>query len=315
MVKTFKFYLTIICTLSIITSCNHLKEAKNNYKNQNYDKTISYCEQALKIDSSDTDALVLMGKCYQQKGLLDKALKITKKAYKLSPNSKNITTELINTHNSIGNKNKKNNKYEALFHYKAAIEIMPKHKNTQKKLANTYYALGQLKKAKIYYLKIQNKKNKTSISNIIEKIDIRIEKSKELNKKGLVFLKQSNLKSALYYFKNALKEYPGSEDVNYHLLMTKGRILYKKGSISDLWNAIELFGKASALQNENGEPWYWIGLSYHKKNENEFTNAIDSLTKALRLEPNADFSNKCREKLQEIINKKKKMDKFWGSDK
>ncbi|MFO7891150.1 MAG: hypothetical protein R6V04_12540 [bacterium] len=314
MSKKFTCFSAIICFFLIIISCGHLKEAKNSYKNHNYDRTITLCKKALETDSSNVDAMILMGKCYQQKNSLEKALQITQKAYQLSSASRKIAAQLVNIHNAIGDENLKDNKYAALNHYQTAIEIRPEDKNIQKKLASTYYAVGELKKAKHYYLKIQNQKNESSISNMIAKIDKRIEKSQTLYKKGVIQYTKSKLNNALYFFNQASKQYPGSDDIQYYLLMTRARLLYEKGSVSELWDAIELFGKASVLKNKQGEPWYWMGLAYHKKDKNEFTNAIDCLTKALKLELNADLREKCKEKLQEIKRRKKKMDEFWGRE-
>lgn len=312
MSKKFFIFTVQTCFLLTIFSCGHLKQAQNNYKNQDYDQTIVLCEKALKTDSSDIDAMILMGKSYQQKGLFEKALPIIQKAYLFSSHSRKIAAQLVKIHLEIGDKNFQENTYVALNHYLAAIKIMPENKNIQKKLASVYYELGELSKAKKYYLKIKNKKNESTISNIISKIDRRMETSRTLYKKGLAQYKQSKLKNALYFFNQASEQYSGSDDIQYHLFMTRGRILYEKGSVTDLWDAIELFGKASARKKEKGQPWCWMGLAYHKKDHNEFTNAIDCLTKALKLEPNADFSEACRKKLLEIKKKKKKMDEFWG---
>jgi len=312
MIKNSIYLFTVLCTLLLINSCGHLKEAKISYQNQNYDKTITYCKQALKIDSTDTAALLLMGKCYEQKGLFDQALHLTMQAYQLSPDSKKIATQLLKIHTSIGDRNLNSNRQTALYHYQKANEIQPKNKKIQKKLADSFYALGQLKEAKTYYLKIKDKNNKTAVSDIITKIDQRIKKSQAFYKKGLIQYQQSNLEKAMYYFNQALEQYPHSEDATYYHHLTRGRILYEKGSINDLWDAIELFGKASALKANQGEPWYWMGLSYNKKDKDEFSNALDCLNKALKLEPDADFSPECQRKLEDIKKKEKKMEKFWG---
>jgi len=306
--------VSIITVILIsLISCGHLQEAKNSYNNNNYDETITYCKQALEKDPSDTEAMVLMGKCYQEKGLLNEALAITQKAYQLKP-SASISSRLIRIHNAMGDKYLDDNNNKALVHYKAALEINPKNLHAQKKIAYTYYALGKLQKAKNFYLKLKKRGDTPSVSDKITEINNRIEKSRTIYEKGRTQYRQSRLENALYYFEQASEQYSGSEEINYHLYLTRGRILYEKGSVSDLWDAIELFGKASVLKIKQGEPWYWMGLAYNKKDKNEFTNAIDCLTRALELELNPDLTEKCREKLQEIKQRKKKMDEFWGRE-
>lgn len=311
--KNFIYLLIITAILVCIVACGHLNEAKKSYNNNNYDETIAYCKQALEKDPADTEAMVLMGKCYRQKELLNKALDITQKAYQLKP-AAHISHELLRIHNAIGDKNLEHNNNKALIHYQAALEINPANLHAQKKIAYTYYLLGELKKARSYYQELSKRKNETSVTDMITDINKRIEKSRTIYEKGRTQYRQSRLKNARYYFEQASEQYSGSEEINYHLYLTRGRILYEKGSVSELWDAIELFGKATVLQNKQGEPWYWMGLAYNKKDKNEFTNAIDCLTRALELELNPDLTEKCSKKLQEIKQRKKKMDEFWGRE-
>ena len=67
--------------------------------------------------------------------------------------------------------------------------------------------------------------------------------------------------------------------------MLEGLLLYKKGSKTALWDAIELFSKASMVNQEDGVASYWIAKSYEKKDNKDHDLIIeayeDSLNKIL----------------------------------
>ena len=117
---------------------------------------------------------------------------------------------------------------------------------------------------------------------------------------------------------NAIKEYkkvlaidPKNNVARYELLVLEGLLLYKKGSKTALWDAIELFSKASMVNQEDGVASYWIAKSYEKKDNKDHDLIIeayeDSLNKILpeQLRLDAQASKKA------AFKNKKTFDSFW----
>ena len=94
--------------------------------------------------------------------------------------------------------------------------------------------------------------------------------------------------------------------------MATGLRLYQKGSKNALWDALDNFGRASFLFPERGEPHYYTGLAYTKKDKEEFVNAIEALELAISTEPNGKWADAAQQEADRIRARKKKMDEFFG---
>ena len=71
-----------------------------------------------------------------------------------------------------------------------------------------------------------------------------------------------NRETALKEYKKVLAIDPQNKTARYELLLLEGLTLYKKGSKPALWDAIEIFSKASMINQEDGVASYWIAKSY-----------------------------------------------------
>ncbi len=120
-----------------------------------------------------------------------------------------------------------------------------------------------------------------------------------------------NRETAIKEYKKVLAIDPMNKTVRYELLMLEGLSLYKKGSKSSLWDAIEFFSKASMVDQEDGLASYWIAKSYEKKDNKDYDLIIeayeDSLSKTLPegLREEAEASKDA------AYRKKKTFDNFW----
>ena len=118
-------------------------------------------------------------------------------------------------------------------------------------------------------------------------------------------------KTALKEYKKVLAIDPKNKTARYELLVLEGLSLYKKGSKTALWDAIEIFSKASMVNQEDGVASYWIAKSYEKKDNNDYDLIIeayeDSLNKILpeKLRLDAQGSKEAAYK------KKKTFNSFW----
>ena len=86
---------------------------------------------------------------------------------------------------------------------------------------------------------------------------------------------------AMDEYQKVLKIDPTNKTARYELLVLEGLNLYKKGSKSALWDAIELFSKAVSINMDSGVANYWIAKSYEKKDDKDFELIIEAYEQAL----------------------------------
>ena len=82
-------------------------------------------------------------------------------------------------------------------------------------------------------------------------------------------------------YQKVLKIDPSNKTARYELLVLEGLNLYRKGSKSELWDAIELFSKAASIDMDSGIANYWIAKSYEKKDSKDFELIIEAYEQAL----------------------------------
>ena len=108
-----------------------------------------------------------------------------------------------------------------------------------------------------------------------------------------------------------LKLDPKNPNALYALYMQAGKMHHRKSFKNGQWDAIQSFYKAAAQIDTLGEPYYWIGKSYEKKDEMDFDSALESYDKALELSL-ADSTRKMVETaLMELTKKKTIYKDFW----
>ena len=123
--------------------------------------------------------------------------------------------------------------------------------------------------------------------------------------------KSGKRETALKEYKKVLTIDPNNKTARYELLILEGLSLYKKGSKPSLWDAIEIFSKASMINQDDGLASYWIAKSYEKKDGKDYDLIIeayeDSLSKKLpeKLRKDAQASKEAAN------NKKKTFNNFW----
>ncbi|MCK5740104.1 hypothetical protein KAH55_13010 [bacterium] len=110
----------------------------------------------------------------------------------------------------------------------------------------------------------------------------------------------------------ALKAKPDHKDAQYYHALSQGALLYLRGSKTQLWDAISEFGTAMTLRPDSGEPHYFMGMAYEKKNRNEFDNAIEEYQTAIQKEPEGWFVKSSQQKIKKLSKTRNVLRKFWG---
>ena len=117
--------------------------------------------------------------------------------------------------------------------------------------------------------------------------------------------------SAVNHYKKATELNNSDKLSKYGLLITEGMLLISKGNKNGIWDAIEKFSKASTLYPNNGEPFYWMAISYTKLGDTDFDLILESYEKSLLLELDDSQRYEAEKKYEKAKERKKKLDSFW----
>jgi len=123
--------------------------------------------------------------------------------------------------------------------------------------------------------------------------------------------KSGDMSVAVDEYKKVLKIDPKNKTARYELLVLEGLNLYRKGSKSALWNAIELFSKAASIDEGSGVANYWIAKSYEKKDSKDFELIIEAYEKALTKKLPEDLRQDAENAKNIAYKNKTTLDKFW----
>ena len=114
-----------------------------------------------------------------------------------------------------------------------------------------------------------------------------------------------------YKYIEILKLDPKNPIALYALYMQTGKMHHQKSFKNGQWDAIQSFYKAAAQIDTLGEPYYWIGKSYEKKDEMDFDSALESYDKALELSLTDSTRKMVETALMELTKKKTIYKDFW----
>ncbi|NOZ60429.1 MAG: tetratricopeptide repeat protein [Calditrichaeota bacterium] len=311
--KRFVIYVFVL----ILASCAGMKQAQQFYDQKNYQAAITECLRAIEKDSSNADAFLILGKSYRAMSKNDQALSALKTAEKIKPNSnlaEEAQAEIIAIKLGIGKQAAKEENFNRAFsEYKEILAMDSTNFEANFYLAQAYAANGWLKKAKIFYLKAlaidsSNGQAKSALAradSLMRLADANFQKGKKY------YLRGKNI-SASKYLKRAINLQRDHSEANYYYHMAQGKILFRKGSKSALWDAIEHFGKAMMIHEEFAAPHFYMAQAYEKKDRNEFDNAISEYKLALEKEPSGKYAKKCKRKIRELTARRNKLRRFWG---
>ena len=123
--------------------------------------------------------------------------------------------------------------------------------------------------------------------------------------------KSGDISVAVDEYKKVLKIDPKNKTARYELLVLEGINLYRKGSKSALWDAIELFSKAASIDPDSGVANYWIAKSYEKKDSKDFELIIEAYEKALTKKLPEDLRQDAENAKNIAYKNKTTLDKFW----
>ena len=310
--KTYMQNKMSLLILLMCFSCSHLKEAQKSLEMGQYDQTIAMCLTAVNEDSLDYRAWSLLGQAYLAKGNLDSALFAVTRAQETDTTRPEYQESIFEITVRQGDRMMSAGDWrKALERYESALVIYPESPSVVHKIGDAFFAGGQYDRARNEYQKSLTSADSTIVAGEIARIDSLAGESRNLVARGMTLLKNGEYESAKSLFEQALEIKPDDVDARYHRHIAWGLRLYKKGSKSALWDAIEEFGYAATLKPHLGEPLYYMGLSYNKKDRNEFDNAIETLEKAVAVESDGPFAQPAAQMATELRLRRKKLRDFW----
>ena len=112
-------------------------------------------------------------------------------------------------------------------------------------------------------------------------------------------------------YKEILVIDPKNPLANYQLLMDEGLKSHKKDYKNGQWDAIQSFSRASTYIDTLGEPYYWMGKAYEKKDEMDFELPLESYNKSLELYLTDDMRLKANQSISVLMKRKKTYEDFW----
>ena len=88
-------------------------------------------------------------------------------------------------------------------------------------------------------------------------------------------------------------------------------MLYETGNKNKLWESIQKYYSAASLQKSLGEPYYYIGLAYHKIGDKDFDLIIESYDKALELNLSSDLKDTVVKQRSIALDRNRVLKDFW----
>jgi hypothetical protein len=108
-----------------------------------------------------------------------------------------------------------------------------------------------------------------------------------------------------------LKIDPKNPTANYYLLLDEGLKSHKKDYKNGQWDAIQSFSRASTYIDTLGEPHYWMGKAYEKKDEMDFELPLESFNRSLELHLTDEMRLKASQSIKALLKRKKTYEDFW----
>lgn len=300
--------------LFLFMACSALHQANQYYQQSDYRATLRECRQVLAQDTTFADAYLLMGKAYMALNKPDSARLAVGRAYKLQPEKEEYKKTLVSILAELAEQSSTSgNDYEAISFYKEILSLDPQQTSAREEIADLYVQTGKIDNAlSAYRQALALSEDSLALAEKIVNINERIMEAEQCFQKGKQALQANQIDAAVQHLAKARELKPDSEDIDYYFHIAKGRSLYSRGGKSNLWDAIEQFGLAATQKPEKGAPHYWMGRAYHKKDREEYDNAIHEFKKAYKIEPDGPYAQEAKKRSQELEKKKKIMREFWG---
>ena len=270
-------------------------------------------QEALQKNPNDPVALDMMGKVLLAQGKPDSAITYFRKARKLDPQNADFIRDLRQGYVISGDSLvRKGLTYAASQQYEKAVELDSSDFNAWRKLGAAQKTLGQYDKARISYQRaLRIHPEADSLQRVLDYLDAAHVQSNLLLSKGKDLLKRKRYKQAMSTLEKAVKAKPDNEEAQYYYHMAAGLYYFKRGSLKQLWDAIDHFGKASVLRPNDPEPHFYMAQAYLKKDDKDFDNVIREYEEVIKLAPDSPLAARAKKQIIKQKKRQKLYRDFW----
>ncbi len=300
--------------LLVVGCAGSTKMADSFFKQKNYREAILSYRTALEKDSTNVKAWVNLGESYRAIGKLDSAKFSFKKAALFRPEDTEIKHLILEADFLSAKKLAKDKTYrwEAVRKLTSVLEKDSTFLPALIERGKLYEELGELDlAAKDDRAVIKLNPQRTDLKKKIGLFENRRKESEMWTKNAVSQLQRRRYLKSIEYLKKALTLKPDNERAQYLLYMAKGRYYYRRGSLARIWDAIEEFGKASALEPQNPEPYFYMAKAYYKKDKRDYEDPIREYEEVVKLAPQSSYAKIAKREIRKLKKLQKVWKRFW----
>ncbi|HDL17986.1 MAG TPA: tetratricopeptide repeat protein [Bacteroidetes bacterium] len=304
----------ILILLLFATGCNTTSKLMKQADETGDFKTLrTLAVEKLAAKPNDPLALSMMGKVYLAEGKPDSAAILFEKAMKIKPENAVYRNLLVESKVVLGDSLlSKDFVLRARDQYRLAIELDSTHFPAQCRMGLVQKKLGLYDAAQNSYRRAYHINSYAdSLQKVLDFFDAAHVQSNLLMTKGIDLLKKKRYKTAMETLTQAVQAKPDNEEAKYYVYLSTGLFNYKRGSLGKLWNAVEQFGLAAALQPEKPEPHFYLAETYVKKDKKDYENAIREYKEVIDIAPDSNLAKEAKKRIQKLKSGKKLLEDFW----
>ncbi len=296
----------------LIACASPLRKAQNLVRNGDPDSARKLLLEAIRHDSTNVKTLLALATLDDSTGNTREAAWAYRRVLRLSPGHSVARERLARAYLRLAEDLLRNgSRPPARDTIRLALKVDSTCAPCWERLGDSYVAIDYAAIALEHFTRASLHERTDALTAKIDSVRTRIARSAELTREGFALYRKKRWRTAENRFERALKLNAENDSARYGLHMAKGRQLYKRGRIKDLWQAIPEFGHAAEIRPDAAEPHYWLARTYQKKDRNEFVNAIDEFEKAAQLDPNSPLGKESAEQARRLRARKKLLDEFW----
>ena len=311
--------ILIPCALLCALACGggSLGVAKKDVAAGNYQDAITALQTELQQSRMNVDAMVLLAECYEKTDRADSAVALYERALTVDAGNSAVTAKLTQLYITSGNMAREDGSLrQALEKYEKAEKLSSQAFEVFYQRGIAYQKFDYLDKAEIEFKQAAEiSPDDPRLKTLQGEIAARAEQADQQFQQGFALYQKGKWDQAIEVLEQAVSLDASHKEAKYALHMARGRRFYKKGSVSAIWDAITEFGHASVLHPQSAEPIYFMAQSYEKKDRDDYDLTVETYRKVLELEPESGFAEKAKKRIEYLLDRKEKMEKFWGKKK
>jgi tetratricopeptide (TPR) repeat protein len=291
--------------------------AKKDMAAGNYQNAIAILQAETKTNPSNANAFLLLAECYEKTGNTDSALVSYRQVLDLNGGNKKAASSLTRLYIANGNAARENGSLRlALENYENAGKLSPRSFDVFYEKALAYRKFNLLEKSnaalqKAAEISPEDPRVQAQVNEMASLED----QAEQLYQKGVELYNKNRWDQAINVLEQAVSLNASHAGAKYTMHLVRGRRLYKKGSVSAVWDAITEYGHASTLRPQSAEPVYYMAQAYEKKNRDDYDLTVETYQRVIDIAPDSELAKRSLKRIKYLLNRKQKMEKFWGKKK